>query len=173
MVRADGFNLDWARENQAHIVMKLSPEQITTVGRERKLILTDSQRRTLSKFTKKEPRILGVESIGEPDCGCCISSVFWTATNEVTIWIERLVDDEERNNWYYEVRHKAGYYTVDAEGQLYAAGKHLSWEQFERSVLASEDGKYIHLSLPPEGPEDFTARVKQLKTKNPYFRTKL
>jgi len=62
--------------------------QITTVGRERKLILSDAQRNTLSKYVRKVPKTLGVESVGEPDCSCHISSAMWTATAEVTIWTE-------------------------------------------------------------------------------------
>lgn len=67
---ADGFRLTWARENEPHIVMQLSPDQVAAVGRERKLLLTQSQRETLAKFTKKVPPVLGVESLGEPDCSC-------------------------------------------------------------------------------------------------------
>lgn len=163
--RADGFRLDWARENEAHIVMQLSPEQIATVGRERKLHLTDSQRDTLSKFTKKVPRILGVESLGEPDCSCHISSALWTDTNEVTIWVERLARDPDGSRAYYEVRHKQGYYTADAEGHIYAAGKPITWKQFEQAVLAKKEGEYIQLSLPPIEPRDFSERVRRLKAK--------
>ena len=163
--RADGFRLDWAREHEAHIVIQLSPEQTATVGRERKLHLTDSQRETLSKFTKKVPRLLGVESLGEPDCSCCISSALWTDTNEVTIWVGRLARDPDGSRAYYDVRHKQGHYTADAEGRIYAAGKAITWEQFERAVLAKKEGEYIQLSLPPIEPKDFSTRVRRLKAK--------
>ena len=163
--RADGFRLDWAREHEPHIEMQLSAEQIAAVGRERKLHLTNDQRETLSKFTKKVPRILGVESLGEPDCSCHISSALWTETNEVTIWIERLARDPDGSRAYYEVRHKRGYYTADAEGRIYAAGKPITWEQFERAVLAKKEDEYIQLSLPPTEPRDFTTRVRRLKAR--------
>jgi hypothetical protein len=164
-VHADGFRLDWARENEAHIVMQLSPEQTALVGRERKLHLTDLQRETLSKFTKKVPRMIGVESLGEPDCSCHISSALWTDTNEVTIWVERLARDPDGSRAYYEVRHKRGYYTADAEGRIYAAGKAITWKQFEGAVLAKKEEEYIQLSLPPREPKDFTARLRRLKAK--------
>ena len=145
--------------------MQLSPEQSTVVGRERKLHLTGPQRETLSKFAKKVPRTLGVESLGEPDCSCHISSALWTDTNEVTIWIERLASDPDGSRFYYEVRHKRGRYTADAEGRIFAAGKPITWKQFERAVLTKKEGEYIQLSLPPREPGDFTARVQRLKAK--------
>lgn len=163
--RADGFRLDWAREHEAHIVMQLSPEQTALVGSQRKLHLTDSQRETLSKFTKKVPRIIGVESLGESDCSCHISSALWTATNEVTIWVERLARDPDGSKAYYEVRSKRGYYTADAEGRIYAAGKAISWEQFEKAVLAKKEDEYIQLSLPPRELKEFTTRVRRLKAR--------
>lgn len=63
------------------------------------------------------------------------------------------------------VRHKRGHYTADAEGRIYAAGKPITWEQFERAVLAKKQDEYIQLSLPPTEPEGFTARVRRLKAK--------
>lgn len=80
---ADGFSYLRARERNAHIVLQLSPDQVETVGRERKLVLTETQKKTLAKFTKRPPSVLGVESLGEPDCSCHISSALWTATSEV------------------------------------------------------------------------------------------
>jgi hypothetical protein len=143
--------------------MQLTPEQTALVGRERKLYLTDSQRETLSKFAKKVPRIIGVESLGEPDCSCHISSALWTDTNEVTIWVERLARDPDGSRAYYEVRQKRGYYTADAGGRIYAAGKSITWEQFERAVLAKKEDESIQLSLPPREPKEFTVRVERLK----------
>jgi len=163
--RADGFRLDWAKEHEAHIVRQLSPEQVTSVGRARKLQVTASQRETLFKFTKKVPRILGVGSLGEPDCSCHISSALWTATSEVTIWVERLARDPNGSRAYYEVRHKRGHYTADAVGWIYSAGKLITWDEFERVVLAKKDDEYIQLSLPPTEPREFTTRVRRLKTK--------
>lgn len=163
--RADGFSLDWAREHEPHIVMQLSPEQVATVGRERKLELTGAQLETLSKFTKSVPPVLGVESLDEPDCSCHISSALWTATNEVTIWVERLARDPDGSRAYHEIRHKPGYYTADAEGRIYAAGKPISWEEFEKAVLAKKEDDHLQLSLPPAEPRAFATRVRRLKAR--------
>jgi hypothetical protein len=108
---------------------------------------------------------LGVESLGEPDCSCHISSALWTATAEVTIWIERLRSDADGSKFYYEVRRKPGYYTANAKGDLFAAGKPVSWPAFEAAVLAKKDGEYIQLSLPPTEPKNFTERVRELKAR--------
>ena len=163
--RADGFSLRWATEHEAHIVIQLSPEQTATVGRERKLLLTPSQRKRLANFTKNVPEILGVESLGEPDCSCCISSALWTDTHEVTIWIRRLAQDKNGSRAYYEVRQKPGYYTADAAGRIYAAGKPVAWEQFEKMVLAKKKDEYIQLSLPPKLPKGFATRIQRLEAK--------
>jgi len=168
---ADGFSYLRARERNAHIVMQLSPDQVETVGRERKLVLTEAQKETLAKFTKRPPSVLGVESLGEPDCSCHISSVFWTATSEVTIWIERLSRDPDGSKDYYEVRNQPGYFTANASGEIFAAGKPVSWAQFKAAVLAMKEEEYVQLSLPPTQPKDFAARVRRLKeTKNFYYR---
>ena len=159
---ADKFAINRAREHEPHIVMQLSPPQIATVGRERKLILTQDQRETLARFTKKVPRVLGVESLGEPDCSCHISSALWTATNEVTIWIDRLRGDPHGSKAYYEGRRQRGYYTANANGELFAAGKPVSWPAFEAAVLRKKDNEYIQLSLPPNAPKDFIRRVHKL-----------
>ncbi len=163
--RADGFRLDWAREHEPHIVMQLSPDQVATVGRERKLILTEGQRETLARFTKKIPRVLGVESLGEPDCSCHISSALWTATSEVTIWIDRLQRDPDGSKAYYKVRRQRGYYTANANGELFTAGQPVSWPAFEAAVLRKKEGEYIQLSLPPTEPNNFTARIRELKAR--------
>jgi hypothetical protein len=160
---ADGFSYAWSRENEPHIVLKLSPEQIVTVGRERKLVLSERQHRTLIKFNKAVPRALGVESLGEPDCSCHISSALWTAPDEVTIWVERLGYDRDGSRLYYEVRRKKGRYTADNDGRIYAAGQPVSWKQFEKAVLSRKDNEYIQLSLPPDAPKEFLARVERLR----------
>jgi len=169
--RADGFSLTWARENEPHIVMQLSPDQVATVGRERKLILTPGQRETLAKLTKKSPRVLGVESLGEPDCSCHISSAFWTATNEVTIWLDRLANDPDGSKIYYQARRKRGLFTANANGEIFAAGRPVSWRAFEAAVFARKDGEYLQLSLPPTEPKDFAKRISKLNArKNFYYR---
>jgi hypothetical protein len=168
---ADGFSYLRARERNAHIVLQLSPDQVETVGRERKLVLTETQKKTLAKFTKRPPSVLGVESLGEPDCSCHISSALWTATSEVTIWIERLSRDPDGSKHYYEVRKHPGYFTANASGEIFAAGKPVSWAEFKAAVLAMKEGEYIQLSLPPTEPKNFAARVRRLKeTKNFYYR---
>ena len=165
---ADGFRLDWARENEPHVVIQLTPDQLISVGRERKLTLTQDQRSTLTKFTKKVPLVLGVESLGEPDCSCHISSALWTSTSEVTIWIERLRGDANGSRFYYEVRSKPGHYTANVEGDIFAAGKPVSWSDFEAAVLAKKDGEYVQLSLPPIVPKSFSERLQELRTRK-YF----
>ena len=162
---ADGFDLARSRKNEPHLVLRLSPEQVDTVGRERKLILTESQQETLARFTKKVPRALGVESLGEPDCSCCISSALWTATAEVTIWTERLRVDPDGSKAYYQVRKKRGHYTTDAQGELFAAGRPVTWASFEAAVLARKEGQTIQLSLPPTPSKALAKRVRELKAR--------
>ena len=162
-VLADGFSLAWAREHEPHIVMQLSSDQVATIGRERKLVLTLSQRETLAKFTKEVPEILGVESLGEPDCGCCISSALWTDTNEVTIWVQRLANDKNGSNYYHEIRKKPRHFTAYANGCIFAAGEEVKWTAFESLVLRSKDGESIQLSLPPRLPEEFASKLKLLR----------
>lgn len=162
---ADGFRLNWARENEPHIVIQLSPEQVATVGRERKLILTERQRATLARFTKKVPAVLGVESLGEPDCSCHISTALWTATSEVTIWVNRLASDKNGSKFYYEVRRQPGHYTANADGKLFFAGQPVRWSAFEAAVLKNKDGPYMQLSLPPTEPKNFAARLRSLQAR--------
>ena len=162
---ADGFQLNQAREYDRHVVIQLSPEQVETVGRERKLILTESQRERLGAFMKKVPPVLGVESLGEPDCSCHISSALWTATKEVTIWTDRLATDRDGSRYYHEVRRQPGRYTANANGELFAAGRPVSWAAFEAAVLRRKDGEYLQLSLPPIEPKSFARRVRALQAR--------
>lgn len=166
---ADGFSLAWSLKNEPHVVLELTPEQIATVGRERKLVLTDAQRTTLRRRVKKVPRVLGVESPGEPDCGCCISPAFWSATNQMVIWTRRLASDKDGGRYYHELRLKPGLYTADAQGQIYAAGQPVTWKQFEAAVLAKREDEYLQLSMPPQEPRDFAARVARLKKRKNFF----
>lgn len=166
---ADGFRFERAIEHEAHVVLHLTPEQIATVGRERKLILTDEQHENLKQFAKRVPRILGVESFYEPDCSCHISSALWTAKNQVTIWVKRLAYDKDGSKRYYEVRKQEGYFTADANGRIYSAGKLVPWKQFENAVKTKREGQYIQLSMPPAEVPGFTARVFRLKAKYPFF----
>ncbi len=168
----DGFRLDWAREHEPHIVMQLSSEQVVTVGRERKLVLTPSQRETLAKITKNVPKILGVESLGEPDCSCCISSALWTDTNEVTIWIQRLAHDRNGSDYYHEIRKKPFHYTADTNGRIFSAGKEIKWSVFESTVLRAKNSERIQLSLPPKLPEELASKLKRLRATK-YFSTGL
>src|SRR4051812_40658867 len=94
-LQADGFSLERALAHDPHVTLKLTEEQRTSVGRERKLVLNKTQRTMLAKHARKVPRVLGVESLGEPDCSCHIASAMWTATSEVTIWTERLSWDKD------------------------------------------------------------------------------
>ncbi len=165
---ADGFRLEWAREHEAHIVMQLTPEQVATVGRERKLVLTPAQRETLATFAKNVPKVLGVESLGEPDCSCILSSALWTDTTEVTIWVRRLAHDKDGSKYYHEIRKKPGYYTADADGRIFAAGKEVKWAEFEAVVLRSTEGAGgVQLSPPPKEPKELTAKLKRLRAKKP------
>lgn len=168
-VQADGFSLLWAREHEAHIVMQLSPEQVAAVGRERKLVLTPEQRESLTRLAPNVPKVLGVESLGEPDCSCCISSAMWTDTKEVTIWIERLTRDRDGSKRYYECRTKPGFYTMDAGGQIFAAGQPVSWRQFQAAVLAAKEDDYIQLSRPPKVPSMVEFRMARLIKQKLFF----
>jgi hypothetical protein len=159
---ADGFSYFRARERNAHVVLQLSPEQVAMVGRERKLVLTPAQRENLTSFAPKVPAVLGVESVREPDCSCCISSAMWTDTNEVTIWIERLTRDRDGSKLYYECRTKPGSYTMNVEGQIFSAGQPVTWRQFQAVVLATKEGEYIHLSRPPKVPSRLEYRLAKL-----------
>ena len=167
--RADGFSLAWSLAHDPNITMRLSGDQIATVGRERKLVLNDAQRATLSKYARNVPKVIGVESIGEPDCSCCISSAMWTATSEVTIWTQRLSRDKDGSKWYYECRLKPGYYTLDAEGQMFSGGKPVTWQDFEAAALARKPGVFIQLSLPSNPSESLMKRVKEFKAKNHFY----
>lgn len=166
---ADGFSLAWSLKNEPHVVLELTPDQVATVGRERKLVLTDAQRATLKQRVKKVPKVLGVESPGEPDCGCCIAPAFWSATNQMIIWTRRLAADKDGGRHYHELRLKPGRYTADAQGQIYAAGQPVTWKQFEAAVRAKQEGEYLQLSMPPEEPRDFAARVERLKKRKHFF----
>ena len=166
---ADGFQLRWAIEHEPHVVLHLSPDQITAVGRERKLVLTAEQRENLQRFAKDVPSALGVESLGEPDCSCHISSALWTATDQVTVWTERLARDKDGSKSYYEVRLKKGFFTADANGRIYSGGQPVTWEQFETAVKSKRDDEYIQLSLPPVEPPAFAARVRALKEKHHFY----
>lgn len=86
---ADGFSLTTALETSPHLTIRLSPSQISEVGRTRCLTLTKEQRDRLGRTLKSVPRVLGIESLGEPDCSCCISPAMWTDTDKVTMWIDK------------------------------------------------------------------------------------
>lgn len=165
----DGFSLLWAREHDAHIVMQLTPEQVAVIGRERKLVLTPEQRESLARLAPNVPKVLGVESLGEPDCSCCISSAMWTDTKEVTIWIERLARDRDGSKHYYECRTTPGFYTMDAGGQIFTAGQPVSWRQFQAAVLATKEGEYIQLSRPPKVPSLLEYRMARLMKQKVFF----
>ena len=166
---ADGFQLSWSLKHESHVVLRLTEEQVSLVGRERKLILTKAQREKLLKYSKTVPESLGVESLGEPDCSCCLGSTLWTATDQVTVWTDRLARDADGSKRYYEVRQKKGYYTADASGQIYAAGRPVTWEEFEKAVKRKKEGQYIQLSLPPNQPKDFSTRVRSLKERHHFY----
>jgi hypothetical protein len=167
--RADGFQLSWALKHEPHVVLRLNDEQVSLVGRERKLVLTEAQLTKLRKHAKSVPDTLGVESLGEPDCSCCIGSVLWTATDQVTVWTDRLARDADGSRRFYEIRKKQGFYTADASGQIYAAGRPLTWEEFEKALKKKKDGQYVQLSLPPIQPSEFAIRVQSLKEKHHFF----
>jgi hypothetical protein len=160
--QADGFSHLRAREQESHVVLQLSPEQVAVVGRERKLVLTTAQRENLARFAPRVPEVLGVESVREPDCSCCISSAMWTDTNEVTIWIERLARDRDGSKLYYECRAKPDSYTMDAEGRIFSAGQPVSWRQFQAAVLSTKEGEYTQLSRPPKVPSRLEYRMAKL-----------
>lgn len=155
---ADGFRLERARELEPHIVIQLSETQVAQVGRERKLILTRRQHENLAGLKINAPSVLGVESLGEPDCSCHISCAMWTATNEVTVWLNRVQSDGSK--WYYETRRRKGHYTADANGNIFAAGKPVSWTAFETAVLRRKEKEFMHLSMPPTPPPGFWKRVQ-------------
>ena len=166
---ADGFQLSWSLKHEPHVVLRLNEEQVSLVGRERRLVLTEVQRTKLRKHAKAVPDTLGVESLGEPDCSCCIGSVLWTATDQVTVWTDRLARDADGSRRFYEIRKKQGFYTADASGQIYAAGRPLTWAEFEKALKKKKDGQYVQLSLPPIEPSEFAVRVRRLKETYPFF----
>jgi hypothetical protein len=167
-LRADGFSLEWALAHDPYVTLKLTEEQRASVGRERKLVLNEAQRTMLAKHARKVPRVLGVESPGEPDCSCHIASAMWTATSEVTIWTRRLSWDKEGSRIYYECRQKPGNYTMDADGQIYAAGQPIPWEAFRSAVFAAKEGE-VQLALPPSLPQSLEDRIERLKKRKNFF----
>lgn len=171
--RADGFELKRALAQDRHATLKLTPEQIELVGRERKLVLNDAQRAHLASFVKRVPKVLGVESPGEPDCSCHISSAMWTATSEVTIWLDRLAYDRDGSKEYYELRRQPGHFTANARGEIFAGGRPIAWPDFVAAVMAwknaGADRGYLQLSRPPEQPESFRKKADWLWTQKHYY----
>ena len=166
MVLADGFSLARSLKHEKHVVISLTPGQVIQVGRERKLELTEQQKKTIKKLSKHVPGVLGVESLVEPDCGCCISSAMWTETTKVTIWIDRLAYDKDGSKFYFECRLLPGYFTMDSTGQIFAATKPVTWIEFTKDVrLRVRRGEPRHLSLPPIVPPDIQKRLDALPEK--------
>ncbi|HEV7405561.1 MAG TPA: hypothetical protein VGO11_21630 [Chthoniobacteraceae bacterium] len=170
MARADEFVLERALAREHHTTLKLTPEQIELVGRERKLILTEAQKASLARRVRRVPDVLGVESLGEPDCSCHISSAMWTANSEVTIWLDRLAYDPDGSKRYYEIRRTPGLFTANARGELFAGGRPVPWSAFEKAVLKSKDRDYIQLSRPPQEPEEFRKQADALWERKTFHR---
>ena len=160
---ADGFSLNRAIAQDEPCVLRLTKTQIAQVGRERKLVLNEAQKQKLQKKTKNVPAILGVESLGEPDCSCCISSAMWTNTRTITVWIRRLAYDRTGSRFFYECRLKPGHYTMDAAGRIYIAGKPVTWDAFIADMRERVRAKLPrHLSLPPTVPSGIQRKLDLL-----------
>jgi len=160
-VFADGFSLTFALETSPHLTIRLSPSQISEVGRSRSLMLTKEQRDRLGRNLKSVPRVLGVESLGEPDCSCCISPAMWTDTDKVTIWIDKYSPTKDLSKYYRDIRQKNRHFVMDANGSIFQAGKRVDFEEFIRQAKVGEHG--VHLAMPPQTPSGLDAKLAQLR----------
>jgi hypothetical protein len=170
---ADGFSLDRFLQKESHTILELSDEQAESVGRFRRLELSPRQRTLVREKSGKAPRVLGVESPGEPDCSCHVSSAFWLDDRRVVVWAERLKHDRSDSKIYHQIRMRPGYFVMDIRGQLYSAGKPISLQEFERQMAAPRKARaYFQLSLPPNPPPKLERRLRQIQKKY-YFSFRL
>lgn len=158
---ADGFRLTWALETIPHVVVILTPTQIDEVGSRRCLTLTADQKQKLSQNLKSIPRVLGVESLGEPDCSCCICPVMWTAIDRVTIWLPRYSNTKDLTKYYRTVRERDRHFVMDSKGRVFQKGKEISIDRLREIASTGEFG--VHLAMPPDWPPKIEARLKDLR----------
>ena len=165
---ADGFSLDHFLKNEPHVILKLTDRQAERVGRLRRLELSSRQHALLREKSGKAPTVLGVQSPGEPDCSCHISSAFWLNDRRVVIWTERLKYDRDGSRYYHQVRRRPGRFVMDARGRLYTAGKEITFEELERRMAAPRNARtYFQVSLPPAPPPNAEEKLGRIKKK--YF----
>jgi hypothetical protein len=173
-VRADGFVLDRALEMHPHITLELTEAQIATIGVWRRLDLTKEQLAKLRARGIKTPKILGVETLGEPDCSCCISSAFWIEKNRILLWTDRLKTDTDGSAWYYQVRSQEGHYVFDANGNLFYRGQPVTVADFQKVAAEKPaEGTSRQVSLGPGVSPDMEAKLRKLQRKNVCFHFRL
>ncbi len=158
---ADGFSLAFARETSPHLIVHLSPSQITEVGQKRSLTLTKEQQDNLTRNLKNVPQIFGVESLSEPDCSCCISPAMWTSTDKVTIWLDKYSPSKDLSKYYRDIRQEKRQFVMDADGNIFQAGQLVEFEEFVRQAKIGEHG--VHLAMPPQPPVELEAKLVQLR----------
>ena len=172
-VLADGFSLDWFLKNEPHTILELSATQAESVGRFRRLELSQQQRTLVRGKSGKAPRVLGVESPGEADCSCHVSSAFWLDDRQVVVWTERLKYDQFDSKIYHQIRMRPGYFVMDVRGQLYAAGNPISLQEFESRIALPQKARgYSQMSLPPNPPLNIERKLRRLQ-KRYYFSFRL
>lgn len=159
---ADGFSFAFALETSPHVIVRLSPEQVIEVGRTRRLVLTEEQKKKLNYNLKNVPDILGVESLGEPDCSCCISPAMWTDTDKVTIWIEKYSSKKDLSEYYRTVRLQDRHFVMDSEGRVFQKGTEVPFDKFREIANTGEHG--VHLAMPPICPPNIKKQVDELKS---------
>ena len=160
---ADGFSLTFALETSPHVIVRLTPEQVIEVGRTRRLVLTEEQKNNLGYNLKNVPDVFGVESLGEPDCSCCISPAMWTDRDRVTIWIEKYSSKKDMSEYYRTVRLKERHFVMDSEGRVFHKGTEISLDRFREIANTGEYG--VHLAMPPICPPDIKKQIDELKSK--------
>jgi hypothetical protein len=163
---ADGFSLDYKLSHDPHFFLELTDAQIETVGVWRRLDLTREQLAILRQQGVKSPKTLGVETAGEPDCSCCISSAFWFDKNHVVIWTDRLHTDKDGSAGYYKMRMEDSRYVFDANGNLFHQGKPVPIADFLKMVTRPPAGaKQLQLSLSPGVSPALEAKLRKLQGK--------
>ena len=160
---ADGFSLVFALETSPHVIVHLTPEQVIEVGRTRRLVLTEEQKKNLGYTLENVPDIFGVESLGEPDCSCCISPAMWTDTDKVTIWIKKYSSKKDLSEYYRTVRLQDRHFVMDSEGRIFHKGTEVSFDDFRDIANTGEYG--VHLAMPPICPADIKKQIDDMKSK--------
>jgi|GEM_PF-3362346 len=159
---ADGFRLSFALETSPHVIVHLSPEQIIEVGRTRRLVLTQEQKQKLAYNLKNVPDVFGVESMGEPDCSCCISPAMWTDTDKVTIWLHKYSSEKDLSEYYRTVRQQDRHFVMDSEGRIFHKGTEVSFDRFS-DIANTGDG--VQLAMPPICPPDVEKKIDDMKSR--------